>query len=77
MRRVKEKEEVSDEDMLNMSRLFPPRSGSRARQSAPRVAKAEKSTAARVHVLLPVEWGRMQKAVPEITTCPRALDAQS
>ena len=74
MRCVKEKEDISE--LVNaMFRLFPP--WSRARQSAPRVAEAEKSTAARVHVLLPVEWSRMQKAVPEITTCPRALDAQS
>ena len=75
MRRVKEKEDIS-ELVESMFRLFPP--WSRARQSAPRVAKAEKSgAAARVHVLLPVEWSRMQKAVPEITTCPRALDAKS
>ena len=74
MRRVKEKEDIS-ELVESMFRLFPP--WSRARQSAPRVYARRKSTAARVHVLLPVEWSRMQKAVPEITTCPRALDAQS
>ena len=72
MRRVKGKEYITDV-------LYVPPPSPLVTCAAKRAARlrAEKSTAARVHVLLPVEWSRMQKAVPEITTCPRALDAQS
>ena len=85
MRRVKEKEDITE----LVCRYVPPvclvrfpsvclRPTGHVRGKARRASlRAEKSTAARVHVLLPVEWSRMQKAVPEITTCPRALDAQS
>ena len=82
MRRVKEKEDIHE----LFCRYVPPVCLVRfpsvclrpVRGKARRASlRAEKSTAARVHVLLPVEWSRMQKAVPEITTCPRALDAQS